>query len=87
MRAANRESLRATVFLCITPLVIARCSSGCASWYADCAADLSPEAIAVSTFLTNVRTRLVRARYIAVRLAVCLTRFSADLWLAIQFAV
>ena len=30
-RAASRDNLRATVFLCITPLVIARCSSGCAS--------------------------------------------------------
>ena len=31
MRAASRDSLRETVFLCSTPLVIARCSSGCAS--------------------------------------------------------
>jgi hypothetical protein len=87
MRAANRDSLRETVFLCSTPLVIARCSSGCASRKADCAAVLSPVEIAVSTFLTKLRTRLARARLIAVRLAVCRTRFSADLWLAMQFAV
>jgi hypothetical protein len=34
-----------------------------------------------------VRTRLTRARLIAVRLAVCRMRFSADLWFAMQFAV
>ena len=70
IRAARRDSLRETVFLWRTPLVLARCSSGCASWNAVRAASLSPVAIAVSTFLTNVRTRLVRARLIAVRLAV-----------------
>jgi hypothetical protein len=87
MRAASRDNFRETVFLWSTPLVIARCSSGCASRNADCAAVLSPVAIAVSTFLTKVRTRLVRARLIAVRLAVCRMRFSADLWLAMQLAV
>src|ERR1700732_3228132 len=69
IRVARRDSFRATVFRWSTRLVIARCSSGWASWNADLAASLSPLAIAVSTFLTKVRTRLVRARLIAVRLA------------------
>jgi hypothetical protein len=77
--AASRDNLRETVFLWSTPLVIARCSSGCANRKADCAVALSPVEIAVSTFLTKVRTRLTRARLIAVRLAVCRMRFSADL--------
>ena len=77
--AASRDNLRETVFLWSTPLVIARCSSGCANRRADCAVALSPVEIAVSTFLTKVRTRLTRARLIAVRLAVCRIRFSADL--------
>ena len=40
---------------------------------------LSPVAIAASTFFTKVRTRLTLARSMAVRLAVCRMRFSADL--------
>ena len=87
MRAARRDNLRDTVFLWRTPLVIARCSSGCAKRRAEVAVSLSPVAIAASTFLTKVRTRLTRARLMAVRLAVCRIRFSADLWLAIQLAV
>ena len=31
MRVAKRDNLRATVFLCSTPFVVARCSSGWAS--------------------------------------------------------
>src|SRR5947199_6562671 len=80
MRAARRDSLRATVFLCITPFVVARCSSGCATLKADCAVALSPVSIALSTFLTNVRTRLKRERLTTVRFSVCRRRFSADLW-------
>jgi hypothetical protein len=79
IRAASRDNLRETVFLWSTPLVIARCSSGCASRRADSAVALSPVAIAVSTLFTKVRTRLTRARLMAVRLAVCRMRFSADL--------
>jgi hypothetical protein len=79
IRVASRDNFRETVFLWSTPLVIARCSSGCANRRADCAVALSPVAIAVSTFLTKVRTRLARARLMAVRLAVCRMRFSADL--------
>jgi len=40
---------------------------------------LSLLAIAVSTFLTKVRTRLTRALLLAVRLAIWRMRFSADL--------
>src|ERR1051326_5295335 len=83
IRAARRDSLRATVFLCITPFVVARCSSGCATLKADCAAVLSPVSIALSTFLTKVRTRLNRERLVAVRFSVCRRRFSADLWCGI----
>src|SRR5437868_15003083 len=83
MRAARRDSLRATVFLCITPFVVARCNSGCAALKADCATVLSPVSIALSTFLTNVRTRLNRDRLVALRFSVCRRRFSADLWCGI----
>ena len=79
MRLLKRDSLRAAVFLCTTPLPTLRCSSGCANLRADCAVARSPVAIAVSTFFTKVRTRLTRARLMAVRLAVCRMRFSADL--------
>jgi hypothetical protein len=79
IRVASRDNLRETVFLWSTPLVIARCSSGCASRRADAAVALSPVAIAASTFFTKVRTRLTLARLTAVRLAVCRMRFSADL--------
>ena len=51
MRVARRDSLRATVFLCRTPLVVARCSSGWASWKADWAAALSPVSIAALDLL------------------------------------
>ena len=70
IRTASRDSLREAVFLCITPFVIARCNSGWATCSADCAAVLSPVAIAVSTFLTKVRTRLIRDRLVAVRFSV-----------------
>jgi hypothetical protein len=82
IRLARRDNFRATVFLCNTPLVVARCNSGCASWSADRAVSWSPSAIAISTFLTKVRTLLLRARLIAVRFAVWRIRFSADLWVA-----
>ena len=65
-RLVRRDTFREPVFLCSTPLVVARCNSGWASRKADCASSLSPVAIAVSTFLTKVRTRLSRDRLIAV---------------------
>lgn len=67
MRADNRDSLRATVFAWITPLPVARCISGCAARKAAAATDLSPLAIASSTFFTNVRIRDFRAALRAVR--------------------
>lgn len=79
IRAANRDNFRDTVLRCITPFVVARCNSGWATWNADCAAALSPLAIAVSTFFTKVRMRLSRALLVAVRVSVCRRRFSADL--------
>src|SRR5882757_8806774 len=62
MRPDRRDSLRATVFFCSTPLVMPRCISGCAALNASAAAALSPASIAVSTFLTKVRMRLTRLR-------------------------
>lgn len=67
MRADNRDSFRATVLAWMTPLPDARCISGCAARSAAAAADLSPPAIAASTFLTNVRMRDFRAELRAVR--------------------
>lgn len=51
-RLARRETLRDAVFLCITPFVAARISSGCAALKAAVAAAVSPEAKASSTFRT-----------------------------------
>jgi hypothetical protein len=50
MRAESRDSFRATVLRWNTPLVTARCSSGCAARNASCACALSPPEIACSTF-------------------------------------
>ena len=47
-RADRRDILRATVFLCTTPLPAARCISGCASRSAAVAASLLPLATAAS---------------------------------------
>src|SRR5208282_1267281 len=57
IREDRREIFRDTVLACATPLVAARCNSGCAARNAAAAAALSPPAIAVSTSFTNVRTR------------------------------
>src|SRR5258708_7755288 len=67
MRADNRDSFRATVLECTMPLPEARCISGCAARNASAATDLSPLAIATSTFLTKVRMRDFRAALRAVR--------------------
>lgn len=61
IRAESRDSFRATVLWWVTPLLAARCISGWAAFSASCAAALSPPAIAVSTFLTKVRIRDLRA--------------------------
>ena len=56
-RADRRDILRATVFLCNTPFVTPRISSGWAARSAAAAASLSPEAIASSTLRRKVRMR------------------------------
>lgn len=77
-RADNRESLRATVRLWITPFEAARCNSGCAALKASAAAALSPDLMASSTFRRNVRTRDRRDLFTAVRRAILRTIFLAD---------
>ena len=80
MRAASRDSLRATVFLCIAPFVVALCISGCATRRAVCAAVLVAAGLDRGLdLLTKVRTRLIRDRLVTVRLG-SRSRFSADLW-------
>src|ERR1700744_1928806 len=83
IRADKRDSLRATVLAWMTPLPFARCISGWATCSADCAAALSPLAIASSTFFTKVRIRAFRAWLRAVRVVVCRMRFRADAVFAI----
>src|SRR5262249_37090616 len=78
----SRESLRATVFGCVTPFVAARWISGCASRNADVAASLLPPAIAASTFLRKVRMRDLRDALRAVRVLVCRMRLRAEAVLA-----
>jgi len=87
IRAERRDSLRATVLAWMTPLPDARCSSGCAARSAAEADDLSPLAIAVSTFLTKVRMRDLRAWLRAVRVKVWRMRFRADAVLAMRSSI
>jgi len=53
IRADRRDSFRATVLACATPLVLARCNSGCAAFRASAAADLLPlfDAVPVGTLV------------------------------------
>ena len=85
MRAERRDSFRATVFECVTPLPAARCISGCAARNACVAASLLPPAIATSTFLMKVRMRDLRAWLRSVRVWVCRMRLRADAVLAMCF--
>ena len=78
MRADSRDTLREAVLRRRTPFVTPRMISGWAALRADCAAVLSPDSIAVSTFFTKVRTRLIRARLTSVRRWIWRTRFFAD---------
>src|SRR3954465_12237079 len=78
MRAESRDSLRATVLAWNTPLVAARCISGCAAFSASCACDLSPPAIACSTLRMKPRTRDFRARLRRVRFSVWRMRLRAE---------
>src|SRR5277367_2252451 len=82
MRADSRDSLRAIVLACTTPLLAARCISGCASRSAACAAALSPPAMVVSTFLMKVRMRDFRAWLRRVRVLVWRMRLRAEAVLA-----
>ncbi len=87
IRAERRESLRATVLAWITPLPDARCISGCAARRASAAAVLSPLASAVSTFLTKVLMRDLRAWLRAVRVTVWRMRLRADAVLAMRSSI
>ena len=78
-RALSREILRDAVFLWSTPRVTPRCNSGWAARKAARAESTSPEAIAISTFFTKVRIRLMRAPLITARLALRIIRFLDDL--------
>src|ERR1700692_1140239 len=82
IRADRREILRAIVLACTTPLVAARCISGCALRRASAATDLSPPAIAISTFLMKVRIRDLRAWLRSVRRSVWRMRLRAEAVLA-----
>ena len=84
MREERRDSLRDTVSFLMTPLVTARCSSGCALLNASLAALLLPEAIASSTLRRKVLTRERRALFTSVRRAILRTIFWADEVLAIS---
>src|SRR6478735_12377688 len=76
-RLLSRLILRATVFLWTTPRATPRASSGWAALSASAAAVLSPPAIAVSTFFTNERMRLMRAPLISARFSLRRMRFLA----------
>ena len=83
MRDERRDNLRETVFFGNTPLVTARCSSGCALLNAASAAPLFPDEIASSTLRRKVLTRERRALFTAVRRAILRTIFLAEDVLAI----
>lgn len=78
MRADSLESFLETVFRCITPLRTPRIICGSAARNAASAASLFPDAIASSTFLSDVRTRPIRPRLTSVRRLICRMRFFAD---------
>src|SRR5689334_4164168 len=56
MAEAKRDLVRETRFLCTTRLSAMRSITACDSWYVLAAAALSPEAMALRTFLTAVRS-------------------------------
>src|SRR6187455_1349060 len=76
-RLLSRLVLRATVFLWSTPRATPRAISGCAALSASAAAVLSPPAIALSTFFTKERMRLMRAPLISARFSLRRMRFLA----------
>src|ERR1700761_5114114 len=82
-RLVRRETFRAPVFLCSTPLVTPRMISGSAAFRAARAALASPPVMASSTLRMKPRTRVLRAVLMAVRLAVVRVRFLAEAILGI----
>lgn len=84
MRADRRDSRRETVLRWVTPLIDARCISGCATLNASAATALSPPAIAVSTFFMKVFIRDIRALFRSVRRAVWRMRLRAEAVLAMR---
>ena len=79
MRLASRETLREAVLRWVMPFCAVRTMMGSASLSAARAAALSPEAIASSTLRTELRMRLLRVLFRAVRRTVCRAAFFADL--------
>ena len=77
--AASRDIFLDAVFLCRTPLLTPRIISGCASFSANLAAGASPVPIADSTFLINVRIRLIRDLFISALAWFLRILFLADL--------
>ena len=77
--AASRDIFLDAVFLCRTPLLTPRIISGCASFSASLAAGASPVPIADSTFLINVRIRLIRDLFISALAWFLRILFLADL--------
>ena len=82
-RNVRRDILRATVFLCITPLVIPRANSGCANFSAAAAASWLPAASASSTLRKKVRIRERRALLMSARASDWRARFFDCVLLAI----
>ena len=77
--AASRDIFLDAVFLCKTPLLTPRMISGCASLRACLAAIASPVKIADSTFLINVRIRVIRDLFISALAWFLRILFLADL--------
>ena len=77
--AASRDIFLDAVFLCKTPLLTPRIISGCASFSASLAVGASPVRIANSTFLMNVRIRLIRDLFISALVWFLRILFFADL--------
>jgi hypothetical protein len=78
IRADSRDSFLETVLRCTTPFWAPRIICGSAARNAANACSLFPDAMASSTFLTEVRRRPRRPRFTSVRRLICRMRFFAD---------
>jgi hypothetical protein len=78
IRADSLESFLETVFRCATPLRTPRIIWGWAARNAVNASSLFPDAMASSTFLSEVRIRPTLPRLTSVRRFICRMRFFAD---------